>query len=557
VKTLQLSKDLQLPSDVGSQSVAVFGIRGAGKTNTAGSLAEELLVAGRPIVVIDPTDAWWGLRAGRDGNESGGYPVVIFGGSHADVPLAEVDGRPLAEFLVHERVSAILSLRHLRKAAQRRFVTDFCEEIYHLKGRDEYRTPLTVFIDECPLFVPQKVLGDVARTVGAVEDLIARGRKDGFGVVLISQRSATVNADVRTQCDTIICHRMPAPLDRKAIREWFEENATADDMKEILQSLATLKDGEAWVWSPAFDIMQRTQMRMRRTFDSSATPKAGKSAKPPRKLAEIDFAQLKAKLGAMVERAKAEDPKALRARVAELERQLAERPGSAPQAVEVPVFDERAIQGIHAINQGVTELHRYVGELVDKVVGWEARAPRAQEAPRPAPARSTPRALPVAPEAPGDASVGTGGLRRMLVALAQAGRPLNRRALGLRAGLSSRSGTFATYLGRARSAGWIDGSSDATTITRAGLAALGSYERLPEGRELLDYWVAELGQGSGAGRMLAALGKAAPKGITRDRLGELAEISPRSGTFATYLGRLRGLELIEGKDELRISEELQ
>lgn len=144
----------------------MFGIRGSGKTNTAGALAEELLAHGHPIAVIDPTDAWWGLRAGRDGNPAGGFPVVIFGGPHGDIPLQETDGKVIAEFIVQDQVSVVLSLRHLRKNAQRRFVTEFCEELYHLKGADSHRTPLTVFIDEAPLFVPQKVMGEVARTVG-------------------------------------------------------------------------------------------------------------------------------------------------------------------------------------------------------------------------------------------------------------------------------------------------------------------------------------------------------------------------------------------------------
>jgi hypothetical protein len=39
-------------------------------------------------------------------------------------------------------------------------------------------------------------------------------------------------------------------------------------------------------------------------------------------------------------------------------------------------------------------------------------------------------------------------------------------------------------------------------------------------------------------------------------LGERADISSRSGTFSTYLSKLRGLELVEGRGELRASAEL-
>jgi hypothetical protein len=348
-RTIQIAKDVRFPLDIAGQCLALFGIRGSGKTNTAGAFVEELLEHGYPTVIIDPTDAWWGLRVGADGDPKKGYPVVIFGGSHGDIPLEESSGKVIADFVVKEQVPIILSIRHLRKGAQRRFVREFCEELYQLKGEPQYRTPLAVVIDEAPLFAPQKVIGDMAFVVSAVEDLIARGRTSGFGVVLISQRSATLNADVRTQADTMICHRLTAKLDRKAIVEWFEENASTEDLKTILQSLAKLQDGEGWVWAPKLDIMKRAQMRRRRTFDSSATPKLGEKIRPPKKLADIDLDKLKNQMAAVIERAKADDPKALRARIAELERQVkAKAPAPAPapkapkmQRVEVPVLSAK------------------------------------------------------------------------------------------------------------------------------------------------------------------------------------------------------------------------
>ena len=142
----------------------------------------------------------------------------------------------------------------------------------------------------------------------------------------------------------------------------------------------------------------------------------------------------------------------------------------------------------------------------------------------------------------------------MMIALAQRPRGLTNRQLGVRAGVSSRSGTFATYLSRARSQGWIDGRG-VLTITDAGRAALGAYDPLPEGGALADYWLRELGE-SGAARILRALLDAYPEALDAATLGERASISHRSGTFATYLSRLRSLELVTGRGELRASEEL-
>lgn len=59
-----------------------------------------------------------------------------------------------------------------------------------------------------------------------------------------------------------------------------------------------------------------------------------------------------------------------------------------------------------------------------------------------------------------------------------------------------------------------------------------------------------------AARMLDALAGAWPNPVTKVQLGELAGLSASSGTFGTYLGKLRALELVDGTHELRLSEEL-
>lgn len=139
--------------------------------------------------------------------------------------------------------------------------------------------------------------------------------------------------------------------------------------------------------------------------------------------------------------------------------------------------------------------------------------------------------------------------------MAQRPQGLTQRALGVRAGLSSRSGTFATYLSRGRSEGWILGAGNqAIRITDAGLKALGIYDPLPEGRELLAYWLNELD--GGAARILQALAEAYPRSLSREDTATRASLSGASGTFATYLSKLRTLELISGKGEIRASEEL-
>lgn len=55
---------------------------------------------------------------------------------------------------------------------------------------------------------------------------------------------------------------------------------------------------------------------------------------------------------------------------------------------------------------------------------------------------------------------------------------------------------------------------------------------------------------------LAALGNFGPlPTVMREDLAQAANLTGNSGTFDTYLGRLRKLELVEGRGELRASEE--
>lgn len=574
---LKLSDDLYLPLAIASQAVAIFGIRGSGKTNTAGVIAEELLRAGQPVVIIDPTDAWWGLRSEFD--------VFIFGGSHQDLPIAEGDGKTVAEFVVKEQVPLILSLRELRKSGQRKFVTEFCEELYHLKGKPDNRSPLTVFIDEAPLFAPAKVFNSkgefpLTRTVGAIEDLIARGRNSGFGVVPISQRPATLNADVRSLCDTIIAHRIIGPLDRKAISLWIEENASVDEMGKVLESLAKLKNGEVWIWSPMIEIFQRVQIRLRDSYDSSATPKPGQQLRPPKKLREVDLNKLKGRLGAAIEEARSNDPKVLKARIAELEKQ-AKKPAPAvpaPVKAETKIVEKfvlkdgqlaradqiieklgKLVQKGTEVSQELTSSLAQITEAVRKIgqpqMPSRVAVPVRAAIPARKPIQNIPRNIPTAH--PMLEHAGTNGHlpigeRKVLTACAQYSAGLRREQLTVLTGYKRSSRD--AYIQRLREKQYVDVSGDLIIPMDVGIQALGNFEPLPTGDALRDYWLARLPIGERA--MLEQLIAAYPNAVDRDALSEATGYQ-RSSRDA-YLQRMSAKELVEsvGRGEVKASANL-
>jgi DNA helicase HerA-like ATPase len=209
--TLQISREFSLPAEAVSETFAILAKRGAGKTYTAAVAVEELLKAGLHVVVVDPVGVWWGLRASADGIGEG-LPIVVLGGDHGDMPLQVGAGELIADLVIEEGLSVVLDLSHFRKGEQTHFMTGFAERLYH-----KNREPLHLVLDEADAFAPQRPMKGQERLLGAIEDLVRRGRARGIGVTLVTQRAVVLNKDVLTQAEVLVALRTIAPQDRDAI----------------------------------------------------------------------------------------------------------------------------------------------------------------------------------------------------------------------------------------------------------------------------------------------------------------------------------------------------
>jgi hypothetical protein len=252
---------IRLPINAATKTFAILAKRGAGKTYTAGVMAEEFFRTGIPFVVFDPIDVWWGLRLAANGKDKG-LPVVVFGIEHADIKLDRDMGRRIAQAVVKDNISCVISTFGLPKVAMRQLIADFSEELLNINN-----IPRHVFIEEAHEFVPQRVMGAMAKTFAAVEALVVMGRNRGIGVTLINQRAATINKDVLTQLDTLLAFQNTSPQDRKALREWVEHHAAEGDFDKFMASLPSLPKGKGWIWSPEFmGVFERVEIRKRETF---------------------------------------------------------------------------------------------------------------------------------------------------------------------------------------------------------------------------------------------------------------------------------------------------
>ena len=113
------------------------------------------------------------------------------------MPLEETAGETIATVIVKRRLPAILDCSLMRKGARIRFMTAFCEALYH-----NNREPLHFFIDDTQTVAPQnlKALPEIARLVVALQAITLQARRRGPGTTTTSPtvRSRVSPSDSRT-----------------------------------------------------------------------------------------------------------------------------------------------------------------------------------------------------------------------------------------------------------------------------------------------------------------------------------------------------------------------
>lgn len=265
--TFKISSSLEFPEESVTWVNSFLAKRGAGKTYSAAVLAEEMLKAKVPIIVIDGMGIWWGLRTSYDG-KSDGHPIIVFGGEHPDIALNPLKIKDIARSIIESNVNAVIDVSNFSKTQARKIVQEFLDEVYKINRVERH-----VFIEEADLWAPQRTIGpEQAMCLSAVDNFVRRGGNHNLGCSLITQRSAVLNKDLLTQSDTLVILRTLAPQDKSAIQAWVDEQTDSDkrQLKEWYDSLKSLGNGEAWVWHPEHpEIFKKVQFRKRETFHAT------------------------------------------------------------------------------------------------------------------------------------------------------------------------------------------------------------------------------------------------------------------------------------------------
>lgn len=561
----------QIPDAALKKHIAILGMNGSGKTSVAKSqVIEPALAAGERVCNIDPTGVGWGLRLSASG-KSKGYAIYIVGGDHADFPLFRRDGKAWAEIVGTSSDSFVFDTSQMTVEDRSLWFTDFAETLIR-----KNKGPLKLVLDEAHLFAPQggsKAGGVAPKMLHATNNLLALGRSRGLRVTMISQRPAKLHKDSLTQAHTLIAMSLMAPQDRNAVEDWIADQADVELGKEIIASLPSLEPGEGWIWAPKEHVLARVRFARPRTFDSSSAPEDGDHDEL--KLSPINPDAIKEKLATVAKETMANDIPTLRKTIAELQKQVRDRP-TETVATPDPEAEQRGyargkIDGYADAIKGVTAEFR---EVIGALDGMEstftnirAAAAQVQEwAKRPAPqptaqpvrvVRQAPPPRPVRAATNGHAKPGAAlprAKRRVLTALAQYPGGRTKNQVAVLTGYAVNGGGFNNAISSLRTSGYLVGSGDNLDITDTGLEALGSFDPLPTGDALLNHWLGQLGKAER--ETLRVVAAAWPEALTKEEVAAQAGYAADGGGFNNAVSRLRTLELVAGRGELKASDDL-
>lgn len=601
-----------LPPDTVTSTLVTFGGKGMGKTNLGSVIVEELTRVGSRWAWMDPIGVSWGLRHSADGKGKG-VQCLILGGVHGDLPIEPSAGAAVADVVIDfEHVNVLIDFS--RNAAGEmwgptekvRFCTAYIKQLFRRQGElkaGRRRAPLFQVLDEAARYVPQTIPHgnpELAACVSAWEQAVEEGRNIGLGVGLWTLRSARLNKSVSELADALFAFRTVGPNSLQSIMDWLGQHADAKHVRELARQVRELDRGTALVVSPGW--LQREEivrMRMRETFDSSATPKAGERQRRIHgQGAKPDLASIRERMKSAVEAAKANDPKALHAElkdkqkqiehlsahVQELKKAKTPRPAKAItkiKIIKVPVLKDAQVKRLSKIFKGVVaecRRHRKVmddffepfikaTETVDKDIamvlekqGQVLKALTKSEIHYgidPAVAAEVPpltlrrvvkehkdheaHGLPVAEEADPKTTLKKGERLVLTVVVQYQGADLTQ--ISVLTGY--RETSRRTYLQALGQRGLIRTENGIIYATAAGVTALGDFERLPTGDDLRRYWLEHLG--GGEQKLLQVLCDNYPKGMSRQKLMET--VNYKDTSMRTYLQRLQARKLIHIGDD--------
>jgi len=312
---LNISSDLSLDlEEVIGQCIAILGIRGSGKSNTAGVIFEELLRHNYPMSIVDIEGEYFGLKEK--------YEVLVVGtGDGVEIEIDPGCAGEIAQVSIEKNVPVVLDLSGFLSEERTELLKAYLTSLWNLAGK--LRRPYIIGIEEAHEFIPQGVKTELKEMIARIA---LRGRKRGLGAIIVSQRSAKVDKDVLSQAGILFLHRVVHEVDMRVYGELLPWRKS--EVKEIITALET---GDC-IYVNGDNILP-IYVRERETFHAGFTPSL-ESVAPP------ELKRVSASIIEAIERVKGERKKRtpaddLKRRIEKLEKQLAEKDRTIARLEEV------------------------------------------------------------------------------------------------------------------------------------------------------------------------------------------------------------------------------
>jgi hypothetical protein len=313
--TLNISQDLDLDLEqIIGQCIAILGIRGSGKSNTAGVIFEELLRNNYPMSIVDIEGEYFGLK------ES--YEVLVVGtGDGVEIEIDADCAGEIAQVSMERNVPVVLDLSGFLSDERTELLKAYLSSLWNLAG--QLRRPYIIGIEEAHEFIPQGVKTELKEMIARIA---LRGRKRGLGGIIVSQRSAKVDKDVLSQAGILFLHRVVHEVDMRVYGELLPWRKS--EVKEIIGSLDT---GDCIYING--DSILPIYVRERATFHAGFTPSLEAVASP--ELRQVSASIIDAIQRARGGRRKKSQIEELEGKIAHLEAALAKRDGAIEELEDV------------------------------------------------------------------------------------------------------------------------------------------------------------------------------------------------------------------------------
>jgi uncharacterized protein len=223
---------LHFDSDsLAGKSIALLGITGSGKTNTAFVILDELLASKTAMTIVDIEGEYWQLAKQHP-------DLLIVGRSeHCSKEITRGNAVELAKSSLEQGIPTLLDLSDYSALESHTILIKYFGTLwtYSAKVNRSYR----IVLEEAHEWLPESGTTDLKDILSRIA---LRGRKRGLDMMIVSQRSAKVAKDVLTQTSLLFLHKVVHPIDLAVYKLLIPLPGT-----KVLQMVGDLQTGQAIV----------------------------------------------------------------------------------------------------------------------------------------------------------------------------------------------------------------------------------------------------------------------------------------------------------------------